>query len=409
MALTIDEQLAILMRGVEYGDEQIYEHMKQELGERLALSARTGTPLRVYCGYDPTSPDLHLGHTVTMRKLRQFQDLGHQAIFLIGTYTALIGDPSDKDKARPRPDKEKVLQNARTYTEQAFRILDPERTEVRYNGDWLSQLSFENIIELGSNFTVQQFLARDNFTLRYNRGDPIWLHEFFYSLMQGYDAVALQADVQLGATEQLFNLMAGRKLQEAAGQRPQIAITLPILVGTDGHIRMSKSIGNYIGISEPPEVIYGKTMSIPDEAMINYCNLVTRWSPQQIAEIERDVNSGDLHPMDAKKQLAWEIVDIFYGADAAEAAAAHFERVHQQRELPEDMPTFELHAPMTITDLLYAAQMAPSKSQARRLVQQGGIQLDGIGVENIDAVVEVKEQILQVGKRRFLKIQPETD
>jgi tyrosyl-tRNA synthetase len=223
MALTIDEQLAILMRGVEYGDEQIYEHMKQELGERLALSARTGTPLRVYCGYDPTSPDLHLGHTVTMRKLRQFQDLGHQAIFLIGTYTALIGDPSDKDKARPRPDKEKVLQNARTYTEQAFRILDPERTEVRYNGDWLSQLSFENIIELGSNFTVQQFLARDNFTLRYNRGDPIWLHEFFYSLMQGYDAVALQADVQLGPPSSSSTSWPGassRKQQDSVRKLP---------------------------------------------------------------------------------------------------------------------------------------------------------------------------------------------
>jgi len=405
MAFSIDEQLDILMRGAEYGDEQIYEHMREELKERLELSAKTGKPLRVYCGYDPTSPDLHLGHTVTMRKLRQFQDFGHQAIFVIGTYTALIGDPSDKDKARPRPDKEKVFENARTYTEQAFRILNPERTEVRYNGDWLSELDFESIIELASNFTVQQFLARDNFTKRYSSGDPIWLHEFFYSLMQGYDAVALEADVQLGATEQLFNIMAGRKLQESFGQLPQIAITTPILVGTDGHIRMSKSIGNYIGISEPPETMYGKSMSIPDEAMINYANLVTRWSPKKIKELEKSIETGTTHPMEIKKQLAWEIVDIFYGSEAADNAAAHFERVHQQRELPKDMPVFKLSDPMRLIDLIYEAKMAPSKSQARRLIQQGGVRLDDEVIKDIDAVVEPKEQILQVGKRRFLQIQ----
>jgi tyrosyl-tRNA synthetase len=404
VALPIEEQLDILMRGVEYGDAQTKEHMRQALQERLARSAKTGEPLRVYCGYDPTSADLHLGHTVTMRKLRQFQDLGHQAIFLIGTYTALIGDPSDKDKARPRPSKEEVFENARTYTEQAFKILDPERTEVRYNGEWLSELGFEQLIELASNFTIQQFLVRENFAKRQERGDPIWLHELFYALMQGYDAVALEADVQLGATEQLFNLMAGRKLQESFGQEPQVAVTLPILVGTDGTIRMSKSLGNYIGISEAPEAMYGKVMSIPDDAMSNYFNLVTRWSPDKIAELEGGMEAGDLHPMEAKKMLAAEIVDIFYGAEAAEAAAAHFARVHQQRKLPEDMPGVTLHEPKGLLDVMYEAELVPSKSQARRLIQQGAVRLDDEVIRDVYTEVEPKDQVLQVGKRRFLQI-----
>ncbi len=406
MALSVDEQLEILMRGVEYGDSQIYETMRAELRERLELSMRTGVPLRVYCGYDPTAPDLHLGHTVTMRKLRQFQELGHQAIFVIGTYTSLIGDPSDKDKARPRPTEEQVMANARTYTEQAFRILDPEKTEVRYNGEWLSKLTFKDIIELASNFTVQQFLVRDNFAKRYAKGDPIWLHEFFYAVMQGYDAVILRADVQLGATEQLFNIMAGRKLQEVFGQRPQIPVTVPILVGTDGHVRMSKSLGNYIGITEPPEDMYGKVMSIPDEAMMNYFNLVTRWTPAQIAQMAADMAEGRLHPMEAKKQLAWEIVDIFYGSAAADAAAEHFARVHQQRELPEEIPVHSLAASVKLVDLMCTLGLASSKSNARRLIQQGGVRLNDQRVDDIEAVVEPGEYILQVGKRSFVRLIP---
>ncbi|MCD6345115.1 MAG: tyrosine--tRNA ligase [Anaerolineae bacterium] len=406
MAFSIDKQLDVLMRGVEYGDPQTYQNMKKELRARLELSARTGKPLRVYCGYDPTSPDLHLGHTVTMRKLRQFQDLGHQVIFVIGTYTALIGDPSDKDKARPRPTAEQLKENARTYTEQAFKILDADRTEVRYNGEWLSQINFKDIINLASNFTVQQFLVRDNFAKRYARNDPIWLHELLYALMQGYDAVALEADVQLGATEQLFNLMAGRKLQESFGQQPQIAITMPILVGTDGHIRMSKSIGNYIGITEPPEAMYGKVMSLPDEAMPNYFDLVTRWPPDKIAGIEAALKAGELHPMAAKKQLAAEIVDIFYGETAAADAAAHFERVHQQRRLPQEIPTYTLSNPTKLSDLIHAAHLAPSKSQARRLIQQRGVRWDDELVTDVNTVVEPGEHILQVGKRRFLRLLP---
>ncbi len=407
MALSINEQLEILMRGAEYGDEQLQGHMQEELRERLKSSARSGKPLRVYCGYDPTAPDLHLGHTVTMRKLQQFQELGHHVIFVIGTYTALIGDPSDKDKARPLVTSEQIKENARTYTEQAFKILDPERTEVRYNEEWLSRLAFKDLIQLASNFTAQQFLARENFSKRFDNGDPIWLHEFFYALMQGYDAVALDADVQLGATEQLFNLMAGRKLQEAYGQKPQIALTLPILVGTDGHIRMSKSIGNYIGIGEPPETMYGKVMSIPDEAMDNYANLVTRWAPVKIASIEEQIASGQLHPMEAKKALAWEITDIFHGEDAADAAAAHFERVHQQRELPEDMPVYRLSEPMRLVDVMADSGLTQSKSQGRRLIQQKGVRLDDEVVTDVNAEIESQEAVLQVGKRRFLHLLPE--
>ncbi len=406
--LTIDEQVALLMRGAEFGDEQIKEHMQAELRERLIESEKTGRPLRVYCGYDPTAPDIHLGHTVTMRKLRQFQELGHQAIFLIGTFTGLIGDPSDKDKARPRRTAEELAENASTYVQQAFRILDPEKTEVLYNADWLSKLTFEDVISLAANFTVQQFLARDNFSRRYKGGDAIWLHEFFYALMQGYDAVAVETDVQLGATEQLFNLLAGRKLQESYGQKPQVCLTFPILVGTDGNLRMSKSMGNYVGIDEPPEIKYGKTMSIPDSAMRNWFELVTRWTPEQIDELLGAVERGAVHPMEAKKKLAWEIVSIFDGDENADKAAAHFERVHQQRKLPQEIPSRALTGPTNIVEIIHDAGFAPSKSQARRLVQQGAVRLNDERVTSIETEVEIEgkddEKVLRVGKRRFLRL-----
>jgi tyrosyl-tRNA synthetase len=400
----VDEQLAILMQGAEYGDEETYRVMERELHERL----KAGRPLRVYCGYDPTAPDIHLGHTVTMRKLRQFQDLGHEVTFLIGTFTGLVGDPSDKDTARAQQTPEQVQENARTYAEQAFKVLDRDKTKIRYNGDWLSQLTFADVINLASHFTVQQFLARDNFHKRYDKGDPVWLHEFFYALMQGYDAVAMETDVQIGATEQLFNLLAGRKLQEAFGQRPQIAITLPILVGTDGLLRMSKSTGNYIGIDELPEQQYGKVMSIPDEAMLQYYRLVTRFEPTQIVQIEADLKSGRLHPRDVKMQLAREIVSIFHGDDAAAKAEDHFKTVFQQRDLPPDMPDHVLSGPTSIVDLMHAAGMVSSKREARRLIQQGGVKLDGVAVGSADAVVEPGQgEVLQVGRRRFVQLTAE--
>jgi len=403
--LTMDEQVAILMRGAEFGDEQIKEYMRGELRERLIEAEKTGHPLRVYCGYDPTAAYLTIGHTVTMRKLRQFQELGHQVTFLIGTFTGLIGDPSDTTSARVQQTPEQVAENARTYTEQAFKILDPEKTEVRDNAEWLSKLTFSDVIELASHFTVQQFLARENFALRYEKGDAVWVHEFLYALMQGYDAVAMETDVQVGGTDQLFNLLAGRKLQEAFGQRPQVCITLPILVGTDGHLRMGKSKGNYVGLNEPPEDKYGKTMSIPDSAMRNWFELVTRWTPERINELLGAVERGKIHPMEAKKKLAWEIVSIFDGDEAAGRAAAHFERVHQQRQLPEEIPTHRLGGPANIVDVIFDAGLAGSKSQARRLVQQGGVKLDGEQVVSIEMEIEIEDEaVLQVGKHRFLRL-----
>ena len=399
---SIDEQMAILMQGVEFGDQQIKETMEAELRERLA----EGRPLRVYCGYDPTAPDIHLGHTVTMRKLRQFQELGHEVTFLIGNFTGLIGDPSDRDSVRRQQTAQEVMEKAKTYTDQAFKILNREKTLIRYNADWLAKLTFEDVLELASHFTVQQFLARDRFAQRYGQGDPIWVHEFMYALMQGYDAVAMNTDVQVGGTDQLFNLMAGRKLQEAFGQRPQIALTTPILVGTDGHLRMSKTTGNYIGINEPPEEIYGKVMSIPDHAMLDYYILVTRFSPDEVAAVERGLADGSLHPMEAKAQLAREIVSIFHSDEAAAQAEAHFKKVFQKGELPSEMPT---HRPsvseLNIVDLLVAADLAKSKSEARRFIQQGGVKLDGEKVDSIELMVSVKDgMILQVGKRRFAKL-----
>ena len=401
--ISIDEQVTLLMHGAEYGDDQIKEHMARELRERLGQ----GRPLRVYCGYDPTAPDLTLGHTITMWRLRLFQDLGHQAIFVIGNYTALIGDPSDKDKARPRPTLEELEENARTYLDQASKILDLEHTEVRYNGEWLSGLGYREIIELASHFTVQQFLTRDNFAKRYERGDPIWLHEFLYALMQGYDAVMLETDVQLGGTEQLFNLLAGRKLQEALGQQPQVCITFPILVGTDGKMRMSKSMGNYIGVDEPPEVMYGKVMSLPDEAMPNYFDLVTRWTPERIAQVKAALAEGALHPRDAKMQLAWEVVDAYHGTEAADLAQEHFRTVFQRGELPDDMPEWRLAEPVNVVDLIFGAKMARSKSDARRLVQQGAVKLDEEPVASIEALIEPREAVLRVGKRLFLRLVPD--
>ncbi len=396
----IDEQIAVIMQGAEFGDPQTKETMTRELRERL----KEGRPLKIYCGYDATKPDLHLGHTVTIRKLKQFQDFGHDVTFLIGDFTTRVGDPSDKDKLRPQLSTDVIDENARTYAEQAFRILDPERTKVRYNSEWLDKLTLADALKLASNFTTQQFLARDNFQKRVAKNDPIWLHEFFYALLQGYDAVALQTDVQLGATEQLFNLLAGRKLQEAYGQRPQICVTFPILLGTDGHMRMSKSTGNYIGITEPPEDMYGKVMSIPDIAMSNYFNLVTRWTPEEISRIEADLKADKVHPMDIKKKLAWEITDYYHGSETADASARHFERVHQERKLPEDIPQFVVDKPVAIPELLLAAGLSKSKSDGRRLVQQGGVKLDGKPVESIDFIVNPGEMVLQVGKRRFVQL-----
>jgi tyrosyl-tRNA synthetase len=402
--MNIEEQVELLMLGTEYGDEELKKAMAHELRQRLSESEKEGRPLRVYCGYDPTSTDLHLGHTITMRKLRQFQDLGHEVTFLIGSYTALVGDPSDKNKARPILTEEQVAHNAQTYAEQAFRVLDRQKTKIRYNGEWLSELSLVDLIRLGQNFTVQQFLARENFANRLEKGEAIYLHETFYALMQGYDAVAQQTDVQVGGTDQLFNIIvAGRKLQEALGQKPLVGIITGILPGTDGVQRMSKSTGNIVPINTGAEDMYGKLMSIPDMAMGKYMRLATRWSPQEIERLETEAASGEIHPRDAKMKIAREITSIFYGEAEAKQAEETFIHMFQHREVPEDMPEYDLKNGQTVLDVVLDAKLAASKSEARRLFDQKGVRLDGETIERGD-VVFPHPGVLQVGKRRFLRV-----
>ncbi len=402
--MNIEEQVELLMQGTEYGDEDLKKAMTNELRQRLMDAQTEERPLRVYCGYDPTSTDLHLGHTITMRKLRQFQDLGHEVTFLIGSYTALVGDPSDKNKARPILTEEQVAHNAQTYAEQAFRVLDKEKTKVRYNGEWLSKLSLVDLIRLGQNFTVQQFLARENFANRLEKGEAIYLHETFYALMQGYDAVAMKTDVQVGGSDQLFNIIvAGRKLQEALGQKPLVGIITGILPGTDGIQRMSKSTGNIVPINTGAEDMYGKLMSIPDAAMTKYLRLASRWNPHEIDAFEKDLASGAVHPRDAKMKMSFEVVSIFYGDADAQKAQDAFIKTFQQKEVPDEMPDYELKDGQTVLDVILEAKMAASKSEARRLFDQKGVRLDGETIERGDMIFP-HPGVLQVGKRKFLRV-----
>ncbi|HOJ00603.1 MAG TPA: tyrosine--tRNA ligase [Anaerolineaceae bacterium] len=401
--MNIDEQVALLMQGTEYGDADIQKNMASELKERLIQAEKDKRPLRIYCGYDPTKADLHLGHTVTMRKLRQFQELGHHIIFLIGDFTALIGDPSDKDVTRPILTRQQVEENARTYAEQAFRILDRDKTEIRYNSEWLSKLSFADLIKIASNFTVQQFLSREKFKLRWEKGDPIYVHETFYAFMQGYDAYMLDTDVQVGGTDQFFNIMmAGRKVMSAMGKQPNIAITVEILPGTDGEVKMSKSLGNHIPISTTADDMYGKIMSIPDKAMPRYFRLVTRWTPLEVETLEKQIKDGKVHPRDAKMKLAFEVTDAFYGTEQATQAQNDFVQKFQKKEMPVDMPDFPITNGQSLLEVIVAAQIVTSKSQAKRLFEQGGVSLDGETVK--DWAMLAQPGVLQVGKRNFLKL-----
>ena len=377
--------------------------MAKELHARLVESEKTGKPLRVYCGYDPTSTDLHLGHTVTMRKLRQFQELGHHVMFVIGSFTAMIGDPSDKDKLRAQLSLEKVMENGRTYAEQAFRILDPEKTEIVYNHEWLSKLTLTDMVDMSSNFTVQQFLARDNFHNRFDKNEPIYLHEFYYALMQGYDAHHLNTDVQVGGSDQLFNIMtSGRKLMTYFGQKPNIGIVVGILPGTDGEVRMSKSLGNHIPLNTSAEDMYGKVMSVPDKAMPVYARLATEWTPEAVHDFERGLTEGSLHPRDAKMILAKEITRVFYGDEAALKAQEQFVTMFQQGNLPDEMPEYNLKDDDNLIDILVSQGMVQSRGDARRLVDQNGVKFNGETVEDIN--FELKAGVLQVGKRKFLRL-----
>ena len=402
--MSIDEQVEYLMQGTEYGDEVLKEAMKNELRQRLIEAKQEGRPLRVYCGYDPTKPDLHLGHTITMRKLGQFQELGHEVTFLIGNYTSLIGDPSDKDKLRPILSPEEAAINSRTYAEQVFHVLDRKKTIVRYNAEWLSKLTFEELIKLCSNFTVQQFITRENFKLRWEKNEPIYVHEFFYSIMQGYDAYSMRSDVQVGGTDQLFNIVtAARKIMTYLGEKPNIAVIMGILPGTDGEVRMSKSMGNYIPIDTTAEDMYGKLMSVPDKAMPQYFRLVTRWTASEIAALEKDVASGNVHPRDAKMKMAREVTEIFHGAVAAQRAEENFVRAFQKGIVPDDMPVFLLQSGQTVLDVLLEGKLVTSKSEGRRLIEQNGVRLDGETLTNPNQEFP-HPGVLQVGKRHYLKI-----
>jgi len=402
VTLSLDEQVALLMQGTDYGDDQLRDRMAAELRQRL----QEGRPLRVYCGFDPRTSDLHVGHTIPMRKLRQFQDLGHEVTFLVGTGTSMVGDPSDKSAVRATLTLEEAERNGRTYAEQAFVILDRAKTKIRFNHEWLLDLKLSDLIRLGSAFTVQQFIQRENFKLRWEKGDPVYLHETFYALMQGYDAIMLNADVQVGGSDQLFNIItAGRRLQELYGQRPQIGIIMGILPGTDGVVKMSKSLGNHIPILAEPADMYGKVMSLPDSAMLIYFKLATRYLPAQIKTIEDALASGARHPRDVKMELAREIVSIFHGDAAAVEAEEQFRHVFQERELPDEMPEFALTGPMDIVNLIVQARLAPSKSEARRLIEQRGVKLNGQTITSVETIVRVTApQVLQVGKRKFVRL-----
>ena len=401
--MVIDDQVALLMQGTEYGDDEIRTAMSAELKSRLISAEKEKRPLKIYCGYDPTKADLHLGHTVTMRKLRQFQDLGHEVTFLIGDYTALIGDPSDKDVTRPIIKLEEARENGRTYAQQAFRVLDPDKTVVRYNSEWLSKLNFAEIIRLAQNFTVQQFLSREKFKLRWDKGEAIYLHETLYAVMQGYDAYQLHCDVQVGGTDQFFNIVtASRKVMTLMGALPNIAICLSILPGTDGVEKMSKSLGNHIPINSTPEDMYGKVMSIPDQAMAVYSRLVTRWTPDEIAAIETGLKDGTLHPRDAKMKLAFEITDSFYGSDGATRAEADFVNKFQKNAAPEEMGSFTLGASKKCLDVLIESGLVKSRSEGRSMISQKAVKLGGEVIPDWDS--DLHPGVLQVGKRKFIRL-----
>jgi tyrosyl-tRNA synthetase len=398
--LSLDQQVTLLMQGTEYGDANLARTMQAELRAKLA----EGRPLRVYCGYDPRTADLHIGHTITMRKLRQFQELGHEITFLIGSYTSLVGDPSDKDKTRPLLTIDDVDKNSATYVAQASRILDMSKTTVRHNGEWLAGLKLLDIIKIGQNFTIQQFLDRENFAKRFRTSEPIYLHETFYALMQGYDAVAQQTDVQVGGTDQLFNIIgAGRKLQEAFGQKPQVGVITGILPGTDGVIKMSKSLGNHIPLNTSPEDMFGKVMSLPDMAMPKFFRLATRWSPEKVAEVEAQLALPETNPRDVKMLLAWEITASFYGDEGADAGREHFSTIFRRKEVPDDVPVATVSGDTKVVDFMVAQKFVKSKNDARRIIEQGGVKQDDEIVTDINALV--KPGLLKVGKRNFVRVE----
>ena len=399
---SVEEQIALIERGC------VDLISREDLEKKLKKAVETNTPLTVKAGFDPTAPDLHLGHTVLIQKLRHFQQLGHEINFLIGDFTGLIGDPTGKSDTRPPLTREDVLRNAETYKEQVFKILDPEKTKVVFNSSWLGELSSYEMIRLASQLTVARMLERDDFKKRFESNRPISIHEFLYPLIQGYDSVALEADVELGGTDQLFNLLMGRDLQRSKGQEPQVVLTMPLLEGLDGVNKMSKSLGNYIGISESADDIFGKVLSVSDELMFRYYELLSDLSIDEINVLKQDMEQGRIHPKAVKVQLAKELVARFHSPEAAEAAEKNFEQVFAQHELPDDIPEKEVTVEgdsIWLPKLLLEAELVKSTSDGRRMVKQNAVSVDGDKVTDVNAeLAATGEVLLKVGKRRFCKV-----
>ena len=403
--MKIKEQLEILTRGVS---DLI---STEELEEKLKKADKEGRPLKVKLGLDPTAPDIHLGHTVVLRKLRQFQDLGHEVYLIIGDFTGRIGDPSGKSETRKQLTEEEVKRNARTYQQQFAKVLDEDKTRLVFNGTWLGKLDFANVLELSSKYTVARMLEREDFSSRFHSEKPISIHEFFYPLMQGYDSVAIKADVELGGTDQRFNLLVGRELQREYGQKPQVVLMMPLLEGLDGTNKMSKSLGNYIGINDQPADMYGKIMSIPDKLIVKYFELLSDLPREELNEMGKRMETGEINPMEYKKRLAGLIVTEYHGEQEAKLAAEEFTKVFSRRKLPEDMPeiTFgpdELEeGKLWIVKLISRTGLVDSNSEARRMLKQGAVSINGEKQKTINKDIELEDgMVIQVGKRRFARI-----
>ncbi|MCF7804933.1 MAG: tyrosine--tRNA ligase [Candidatus Marinimicrobia bacterium] len=402
---SVEEQMELYRRGA------VSIIPEEELEEKIKDSIKTNTPLKVKLGLDPSRPDIHLGHTVVLRKLRQFQDCGHQVILVVGDFTATIGDPSGRNKTRPPMTLEETRVNGRTYFEQASRIIDPDKTRIVYNSEWLEEMSFRDVIELASNYTVARMLERDDFEKRYKAGEPISVHEFLYPLAQAMDSVELDADIELGGTDQTFNLLVGRTIQIAYGQEAQAILTTPLLEGTDGVEKMSKSLDNYIALEDPPEEIFGKTMSIPDNLIYKYFELLTDIPGDELESIKEQLDTGSVNPMNLKRRLGRELVALYYDREKGVEAEKQFDLVHKKKEVPDDIPEFtpetDEDGKAWIVHLITGADLADSNSQARRLIKQGGVRIDGEQVEDFGLNIEITDEfVLQVGKRRFVKIVP---
>lgn len=400
---SIDEQLAYIRKGAA---EIIPE---AELRAKLEQSVKSGKPLRVYLGVDPTAPDIHLGHTVVLRKLKHFQDMGHTAIFLIGDFSAMIGDPTGQSETRPPLSREQVDANAKTYLAQVYKILDPEKTEVRYNSEWLGKMSSYDVVRLCGHYRLARMLEREDFRSRLEKNLPISVHELLYPLLTACDAVELKSDVELGATEQKFNILVHREIQREYGLSPQVVFTMPILVGLDGAKKMSKSLGNYVGITEAPKDMFGKLMSISDDLMWSYYELLTDFEERVIVRLKEEVRSGVLHPMDAKMQLAHTIIATFHGEAAARAAKDEFQRVFRDRQSPEDAPVRKLPRSESkrLGALLVELSLAPSRSEAERLIKQGGVEIDGQRIDDVKHEIDLSKPasfLLRAGKKKFLRL-----